>query len=87
MMATAYVIGIFRIIGRANRIESYAYPESGQGCVFAPAAAVATAKQLHRRGQRSLREIADELARLGHVNRRGNVYSASAIASMLGGAK
>ena len=50
-------------------------------------AAVATAKQLHRRGQRSLREVAAELAKLGYVNRRGNVYSASAIASMLGGAK
>ena len=49
--------------------------------------AVAMAKQLRRRlpkgGQRSLREVAIELERLGFVNRRGNRFSASAVASML----
>jgi hypothetical protein len=47
---------------------------------------VALAKQLRRRrpkgGRRSLREVAAELARLGHFNQRGNVFSSSAIASM-----
>jgi hypothetical protein len=47
---------------------------------------VALAKQLRRRcpkgGQRSLREVAAELARLGHFNQRGNVFSSSAIVSM-----
>jgi DNA invertase Pin-like site-specific DNA recombinase len=47
--------------------------------------AVDEAKRLHRKAKRrpSLCAIADELAKLGHLNRRGNVYSASAIASML----
>lgn len=45
--------------------------------------AVAMAKQL--RGQRSLREVATELEQRGFVNRRGNRFSASAIASMLDG--
>ena len=49
---------------------------------------VALAKQLRRRGprgdQRSLREVAAELARLGHFNQRRKVFSSSAIASMVG---
>jgi len=42
---------------------------------------VAQAKRLHRR---SLREIARELAAMGHVNKSGRPYSASCIRSMLG---
>jgi len=47
---------------------------------------VQAAKRLRRKtkaGQRSLRDIAAELARLGYVNERGAVFSASAIASMI----
>jgi DNA invertase Pin-like site-specific DNA recombinase len=48
---------------------------------------VALAKQLHRRrpksGQRSLREIADELARAGHLTSRGKPYAAAAVAKMV----
>jgi DNA invertase Pin-like site-specific DNA recombinase len=47
---------------------------------------VQAAKRLRRKtkaGQRSLRDIAAELARLGYVNERGVVFSASAIASMI----
>jgi DNA invertase Pin-like site-specific DNA recombinase len=48
---------------------------------------VATAKRLRRRSpkghQRSLREVADELAKLGFTNERGVRFSASSIASML----
>ena len=43
-------------------------------------------KRLRRRtkaGQRSLREIATELAKLGYVNERGAVFSPSAVASMV----
>jgi DNA invertase Pin-like site-specific DNA recombinase len=50
---------------------------------------VALAKQLRRRrpkgGQRSLREVAAELARLGYLNQRGARFSAAAVASMVGG--
>jgi hypothetical protein len=35
------------------------------------------------REKRSLREVADELAKAGHVARSGKPYSASAIRSML----
>ncbi|SRR6266700_6596216 len=49
---------------------------------------VAQAKRLHRRSpkrhRRSLREIARELAAMGHVNKSGRPYSASCIRSMLG---
>jgi DNA invertase Pin-like site-specific DNA recombinase len=49
---------------------------------------VALVKHLHRRrpkgGQRSLREISAELAARGHLNERGNPYSAASISSMLG---
>ncbi|MGB8741761.1 MAG: hypothetical protein WCD52_16425 [Xanthobacteraceae bacterium] len=45
------------------------------------------AKRLRRRSpkghQRSLRNVAAELARLGYVNERGAVFSASSIKSML----
>jgi hypothetical protein len=47
---------------------------------------VQTAKRLRRKtkaGQRSLRDIAAELARLGYVNERSAVFSPSAVASML----
>ena len=48
---------------------------------------VAMAKRLRRkgpkRGQRSLRAIAAELAAAGHLNERGAPYSAKSIASML----
>jgi DNA invertase Pin-like site-specific DNA recombinase len=48
---------------------------------------VQQAKRLRRRTpkghQRSLREIASELARIGFVNERGKVFSAAAIASMV----
>jgi DNA invertase Pin-like site-specific DNA recombinase len=47
---------------------------------------VREAKQLRRKtkaGQRSLRAIAAELAARGHLNERGAVFSASAVASML----
>src|SRR5262249_36509585 len=51
--------------------------------------AVAEAKRLHRRSpkghRRSLREIAAELARIGHVNKRGQPFSASSIKSMIDG--
>jgi DNA invertase Pin-like site-specific DNA recombinase len=46
---------------------------------------VALAKQLRAaRPEPALREIAAELARRGHLNRRRNEYSSSAIASMVG---
>ena len=49
---------------------------------------VALVRQLRRRrpkgGQRSLREIAAELAQRGHFNERGVPFSAASIASMLG---
>jgi DNA invertase Pin-like site-specific DNA recombinase len=52
-------------------------------------AVVALAKQLRRKrpkgGQRSLREIAAELAAQGHLNRHGNTYSAASIAAMVEG--
>jgi DNA invertase Pin-like site-specific DNA recombinase len=48
---------------------------------------VAEAKRLRRRSpkgnQRSLRDIAAELAKLGYANERGAVFSASSVASML----
>lgn len=48
---------------------------------------VATAKRLRRRSpkghRRSLREVADELAKLGFTNERGVRFSASSIASMV----
>ncbi|BBO06293.1 serine recombinase [Bradyrhizobium ottawaense] len=48
---------------------------------------VATAKRLRRRSpkghQRSLRQVADELAKLGFTNERGVRFSASSIASMV----
>ena len=48
---------------------------------------VQQAKRLRRKspkgGQRSLREIAAELAKLGFLNERGVQFSASSIASML----
>ena len=48
---------------------------------------VATAKQLRRRlpkgGQRSLRDVADELAKRGYLNQRGAVFSAASVASIL----
>jgi DNA invertase Pin-like site-specific DNA recombinase len=49
---------------------------------------VSEAKRLRRRSpkghQRSLREVAAELAKLGFVNQRGAQFSASSIASMVG---
>jgi DNA invertase Pin-like site-specific DNA recombinase len=48
---------------------------------------VALVRQLRRRrpkgGQRSLREISAELARLGHLNERGVPYAAMSIKAML----
>jgi DNA invertase Pin-like site-specific DNA recombinase len=47
---------------------------------------VQEAKQLRRKtkaGQRSLRDVAAELAKLGYLNERGAVFSPSAVASML----
>ena len=48
---------------------------------------VAMAKQLRRRlpkgGQRSLRQVAAELAKRGHFNQRGAVFSAASVASIL----
>lgn len=53
--------------------------------------AVAEAKRLHRRSpkghRRSLREIAAELARLGHLGKRGQLFSASSVKSMVEGAR
>jgi DNA invertase Pin-like site-specific DNA recombinase len=50
---------------------------------------VQTAKRLHRRSpkghRRSLRDIARELAAMGHTNKRGAPYSASCIKSMIDG--
>jgi DNA invertase Pin-like site-specific DNA recombinase len=49
---------------------------------------VREAKRLRRRSpkghQRSLREVAEELARLGYKNERGVVFNAASVASMLG---
>ena len=45
-------------------------------------AAVALAKKLHRT-RLSLRAVAAELARQGHLNRAGNTYTAAAVAAML----
>jgi DNA invertase Pin-like site-specific DNA recombinase len=49
---------------------------------------VREAKRLRRRSpkghQRSLRDVAAELAKLGFVNERGTVFSASSVQSMLG---
>jgi hypothetical protein len=36
-----------------------------------------------KRNQRSLREVAAELAKLGYVNQRGRPFNAASIASML----
>lgn len=52
------------------------------------AAIVAEAKQLYRRSpktgdRRSLREVSAELARRGHLNGKGNPFSASAVKGML----
>jgi hypothetical protein len=48
---------------------------------------VALARALRRKrpkgGQRSLREIAAELARRGHLNERGQPFSAMSVRSML----
>jgi DNA invertase Pin-like site-specific DNA recombinase len=47
---------------------------------------VQEAKRLRRRtkaGQRSLRKIAAELAKLGYVNERGVMFSPSSVASMI----
>jgi DNA invertase Pin-like site-specific DNA recombinase len=48
---------------------------------------VREAKRLRRRSpkghQRSLRDVAAELAKLGFINERGTVFSASAVQSML----
>ena len=48
---------------------------------------VASAKRLRRRSpkghQRSLRDVAAELAKLGFTNERGAVFSASSVQSML----
>ena len=48
---------------------------------------VETAKRLRRRSpkghQRSLRDVAAELAKLGYVNERGATFSAASVASML----
>jgi len=50
---------------------------------------VLAAKRLHRRSpkghRRSLREIAKELAALGHTNKSGAPYSASCVKSMVEG--
>jgi len=50
---------------------------------------VLAAKRLHRRSpkghRRSLREIAKELAALGHTNKSGASYSASCVKSMVEG--
>jgi DNA invertase Pin-like site-specific DNA recombinase len=52
---------------------------------------VGIVRKLRRRrpkgGQRSFREIADELARMGHLNARGNTFSPSAVRSMLRGTR
>jgi DNA invertase Pin-like site-specific DNA recombinase len=49
---------------------------------------VSAAKRLRRRSpkghQRSLRDVAAELAKLGYVNQRGAEFSASSVASMVG---
>jgi hypothetical protein len=51
---------------------------------------LAAARRLHRRspkrGRRSLRNIARELAVMGFVNKRGAPYSASCVKSMVDGA-
>jgi DNA invertase Pin-like site-specific DNA recombinase len=48
---------------------------------------VALAQRLHRKrpkgGQRSLREISEDLAKAGHLTSRGKPYAATAIAKML----
>jgi DNA invertase Pin-like site-specific DNA recombinase len=48
---------------------------------------VREAKRLRRRSpkghQRSLRDVAAELAKLGHLNERGAIFSAASISSML----
>jgi DNA invertase Pin-like site-specific DNA recombinase len=48
---------------------------------------VALARQLHRKrpksGQRSLRQIGDELTKAGHLTSRGRPYAAAAVAKML----
>jgi virulence-associated protein VapD len=48
---------------------------------------VREAKRLRRRSpkghQRSLRDVASELAKLGFVNERGAVFSASSVQSMI----
>jgi hypothetical protein len=49
---------------------------------------VRQAKRLRRRspkgGQRSLRDVAAELGKLGFVNERGGEFSAAAVSSMIG---
>ena len=50
-------------------------------------AAIELAKQLRRKrpkgGQRSFREISAELAAVGHVNKKGRPFSASAVRTMI----
>jgi hypothetical protein len=74
---------------RGGRRRSSTWPASAEGrkswAELNPEL-VQEAKRLRRRtkaGQRSLREIAGELAKLGYVNERGSLFSPSAIASMV----
>jgi DNA invertase Pin-like site-specific DNA recombinase len=68
--------------GRKNWREISAAPGSPYANL------IADAKRLRRRlpkgGQRSLRAVAEELAKLGYRNLRGAVFSPAAIKSMLG---
>ena len=61
--------------------------EGRKSCAEINPELVRQAKQLRRRrpkgGQRSLRDVAAELAKLGFVNQRGAEFSASSVASML----
>lgn len=68
------------ITGKCEGRKSYAEQEGGSDLI-------AMAKRLRRRlpkgGQRSLREVAAELAKHGKVTASGKPYAASAVASML----
>ena len=79
-----------RLVARLRRAREVKGKLGGRKpfAVLAPDA-VKLAKQLRRRPRKgapmSLREIAAELAKRGHLSARGTTYSASAVLSMLGG--
>ena len=69
-----------------DRPDYTAFTASGRsGAFIRPARASAAARRKRPKGgQRSLRDISAELAARGHLNERGQPFSAASVASMLG---